>query len=145
MPDVNVWIALASDKHEHHPPARRWLDSVTGEICFCQITQMGLLRLLTNSRVMEDDVLNPANGLRVYDEFLCDPRIRFVPEPSGVAKRWATFMTAPGVGGGSSWTDAYLAAFAIEMEFHLATLDRGMGRCNGLAVELIAGDPPATS
>jgi toxin-antitoxin system PIN domain toxin len=136
MPDENVWIALASNKHEHHSIAHEWIDSVTGEICFCRITQMGLLRLLTNSRVMEDDVLKPPDAVRAYEEFLSDSRVRFVAEPGGVGKAWFAFMNAPGVGA-SSWTDAYLAAFAVEMGFRLVTLDRGMRRWNGLAAEVL--------
>jgi predicted nucleic acid-binding protein len=84
LPDVNAWIALASNKHQHHPIARAWFDSVTNEIGFCRITQMGLLRLLTNTHVMEEDVLNPAGALKIYQEFLFDLRIRFVQEPLGV-------------------------------------------------------------
>ncbi len=86
------------------------------EICFCRITQMGLLRLLSNSRVMEEDVLEPTDALRVYAGFLSDSRVRFVPEPSGVDKIWTALMNGPGVGA-SSWTDSYLAAVAIKMKF----------------------------
>jgi predicted nucleic acid-binding protein len=38
---------------------------------------------------------------------------------------------------GSTWTDAYLAAFAMDADFRLITFDRGMGRWPGLALELL--------
>ena len=53
LPDVNVWIALAAEGHVHHLPARKWFAAQpTASVAFCRITQMGLLRLLTNSNVM---------------------------------------------------------------------------------------------
>src|ERR1035437_4282472 len=52
-PDVNIWIALAAEGHVHHVPARDWFAAQPdGSVAFCRITQMGLLRLLTNSSVM---------------------------------------------------------------------------------------------
>jgi predicted nucleic acid-binding protein len=52
LPDVNIWIALAAEGHVHHVPAREFTSQPDGSVAFCRITQMGLLRLLTNSNVM---------------------------------------------------------------------------------------------
>jgi predicted nucleic acid-binding protein len=53
LPDVNVWIALAAEGHVHHVPARDWFTAqADASVAFCRITQMVLLRLLTNSNVM---------------------------------------------------------------------------------------------
>src|SRR5579859_3518467 len=53
LPDVNVRIALAAEGHVHHLPARDWFTAQSNaSVAFCRITQMGLLRLLTNSKVM---------------------------------------------------------------------------------------------
>ena len=53
LPDVNVWIALAAEGHIHHVPAREWFAAQPdASVAFCRITQMGLLRLLTNPNVM---------------------------------------------------------------------------------------------
>ena len=41
----------------HHAPATVRLEEAEGEIlAFCRITQMGFLRLLTNERMMAQDV-----------------------------------------------------------------------------------------
>ncbi len=49
LPDVNVWIALAADKHIHHSVAKRWFTNIQADqVLFCRITQLGFLRLLTN-------------------------------------------------------------------------------------------------
>ncbi len=53
LPDVNIWIALAAEGHVHHAPAREWFTAQADvSVAFCRITQMGLLRLLTNPDVM---------------------------------------------------------------------------------------------
>jgi predicted nucleic acid-binding protein len=55
FPDVNVWIALAVGEHIHNRGARKWLDTVEDDVVFCRITQMGLLRLLTNRHALGSD------------------------------------------------------------------------------------------
>jgi predicted nucleic acid-binding protein len=60
LPDVNLWIALAAERHVHHGTAGNWFDTVRGEgIAFCRITQLGFLRLVTNRHVMQEEALAP--------------------------------------------------------------------------------------
>jgi hypothetical protein len=45
LPDVNVWLALASERHIHSRICSDWLDLMgAGEVVFCRVTPMGLLR-----------------------------------------------------------------------------------------------------
>ena len=65
--------------------------------------------------------------------FACSPMARFHNRRNLLPPDYANGSVAatdqfPRNGGRRSEPDAYLAAFAIEMGFHLATLDRGMGR-----------------
>jgi predicted nucleic acid-binding protein len=56
LPDVNLWIALTSNRHLNHTRAKAWLEGMEGvRIAFCRITELGLLRLLTNQHVMGED------------------------------------------------------------------------------------------
>ena len=58
LPDVNVWVALAVDGHPHHAIAKRWFERLGQEsLLFCRVTEMGLLRLLTNEHVMSLKVI----------------------------------------------------------------------------------------
>ena len=126
FPDVNLWIALASDQHVHNAAARIWLDGINDDrIAFCRITELGLLRLLANAHVMGDDVLSPAAAWRVYDVFRADPRITFVGEQAGFDAYWQE-RASHVAGGGNRWTDAYLAAFAAHWDFTLVTFDRSI-------------------
>jgi|SRR6266545_2943018 len=136
LPDVNLWIAAASDRHEHHAVARQWFDSVSGPVCFCRLTQMAFLRLLTNPKVMSEDILSPAEAIAVYRQLFSDERVRFEAEPLNLEDAWVSLMSMHSARG-STWTDAYLAAFAMEAKFHLISLDRGMRRWPGLALELL--------
>jgi toxin-antitoxin system PIN domain toxin len=126
LPDVNVWLALASRRHVHAPACGRWLNAIeSGEIAFCRVTQMGLLRLLTNETVMGSDVLSSRQAWRAYWTILADERIQFAPEPFTLEQEWRKLTThnrpTPRI-----WTDAYLAAFARAGGMRLVTLDRAV-------------------
>ena len=60
LPDLNVWIALAAERHTLHLAARHWFSNLQDEkLAFCRLTQLGFLRLLTNKHVMQDEVMRP--------------------------------------------------------------------------------------
>ena len=47
--DVNVLLALVTDRHAAHTAAVSWLNGVpAGDAAICRIAQTGLLRLLNN-------------------------------------------------------------------------------------------------
>jgi toxin-antitoxin system PIN domain toxin len=126
LPDVNVWLALASQRHVHAPLSGAWLNSIQGgDVAFCRVTQMGLLRLLTHESVMGTDVLSSREAWRLYRTILADERIQFAPEPFAVEPEWRklTMQDRPAP---KIWTDAYLIAFARAAGMQLVTLDAGV-------------------
>jgi predicted nucleic acid-binding protein len=54
-----------------------------------------------------------------------DPRIKFVPEPRGLAPLWIAFSKRDDRSH-LLWTDDYLAAFAQAIGAELVTLDAGL-------------------
>ncbi|MDP1902558.1 MAG: hypothetical protein Q8K96_19230 [Rubrivivax sp.] len=53
LPDVNVWLALAVQEHPHHAAARQyWANEAAARLHFCRVTMLGLVRLLTQPRLM---------------------------------------------------------------------------------------------
>ena len=75
LPDVNVWIAFAVGIHVHHSVAKRWFDEVVSDgLAFCRITELGMFRLLTNSKVMDGAPLTAADAWGIRDRFGCDSR-----------------------------------------------------------------------
>jgi len=137
LADVNVWIAIASDRHEHHNAARQWFDSCIAPVVFCRIAQMAFLRLLTNRKVMGDDTLNPKHAVAVYRRLANDERVSFASEPPNTEDAWISLMSMRRASG-STWTDAYLAAFAMTAGLRLVTFDKGMIRWPALALEVLA-------
>jgi toxin-antitoxin system PIN domain toxin len=125
FPDVNVWIALTSDRHLYHVIAARWFASLDEEsrLCFCRITQLSLLRLLTTQTVMGPEVMTQPEAWQVYDRWLDDPRIAFLDEPTGLehAFRSHSRRRSPSPKG---WADSYLLAFAATSGLRLVTFDQ---------------------
>jgi toxin-antitoxin system PIN domain toxin len=123
LPDINVWIALASDRHVHHEAAKNWFAEVEpGGAAFCRVTQMGFLRLITNRHVMVADVVTQKEAWQVYQKLSRDPRVTFLHEPSGIEDEWRQ-LTQSGSTSTNTWTDAYLAAFALIRGLKVVSFD----------------------
>lgn len=138
FPDVNVWLALVVAEHTHARQAQNWAEQATGDwLVLNRITQMGLLRLLTNPSVMGRDALTGAESWRVADGLLERENIRFAKEPDGLEPSWRN-LTPAGRVGPNFWTDAYLAAFARTTGFTLVTFDRGFSKHRDIPLKILA-------
>jgi uncharacterized protein len=136
FPDVNVWIALTSDRHIHHPVAVHWFASLGEEsrLCFCRMTQLSLLRLLTTEAVMGPEVMNQREAWQIYDRWMEDPRAVFLDEPPGLEQsfrsHWRRGIPAP-----KEWVDSYLLAFAAVSGLKLVTFDQALrGKAKSLVL-----------
>ncbi len=124
LPDVNIWVALTSNRHVHHALVNEWLQGIeSDQIAFCRISELDFLRLLTNAYVMGNDVLSPTEAWNVYDEWRTDDRVIFLPERGEFTEHWQR-LGRQIVGGPNVWTNAYLAAFALHANATVVTLDR---------------------
>jgi toxin-antitoxin system PIN domain toxin len=135
FPDVNVWLALASEEHTHRSAALGWWRPNDGPIAFCRISQMGLLRLLTTAAVMNNRPLSMREAWKVYDGFFGDERVEFLTEPPAVERTFRKYS----FGAHASpklWADAYLTAFASECGGSIVTFDRSLARRSGKCVVL---------
>lgn len=140
LADVNVWLATLVVDHPHHELATVWWKTrVLAEdrqVAFCRLTQLGLLRLLTNLRVMGEQRRTIEEAWSIYEDLLSQTPIVFAPEPEGTEDLLAKHCQL----GGSSrsfWTDGYLAAFAKAGSLRLATFDRDFNRYPDLDLELL--------
>jgi toxin-antitoxin system PIN domain toxin len=122
--DANVWLALAVSTHQHHALARAWFDGQADNSCaFCRITQMALLRHLTNSVIMKTAVQTPSDAWRTYEALCSDARVVFTAESARTTLYWKEWTTAPSTPRGS-WTDRYLAALATAGGMNFVTFDQ---------------------
>lgn len=125
--DVGVWLAAVWAGHVHHPRVAGWFDRQNGDLRLCRVTQMGLLRLLSNSAVMGDDVLTRGDAWQVVDQLRLDDRVRWLGEPTALEQAWRA-ISARDDNSHKLWTDDYLAAFAQTAGLTLVTLDTGFAR-----------------
>ena len=112
--DVNFLLALCHERHEHYPVAMAKLaaTSAAGQMVVCRASQLGLLRLLSNSAVMRESVCTTDEAWQVHDTLMADDRFSYRDEPAGLQAKMREFTKgfpfSPKL-----WQDAYLAAFAI--------------------------------
>lgn len=141
LPDVNVLVALAVDGHPRHSQAKHWFDGLNEDrLLLCRITEMGLLRLLTNSVVMAGAPLKCGAAWKVVDTFLEDPRGGLLKEPVGFEEHWRRNSRA-GVVGPNFWTDSYLASLSASAGCTLVTFDRALSSRKGVAALLLGTKP----
>ena len=139
LPDINVWLALAVKEHAHHTTATAfWLHNAAAEVCFCRVTMLGLVRLLTQPKVMGAAVMTLQAAMQAFDSWLALPSVRWADEPAGCSEA-LNGLVAHGLPS-RLWTDAYLAAFAQAAGLRLVSFDTDFLRCNKLA--LLQLQPP---
>ena len=122
--DVNVWLAATWARHRHHGTAKRWLDDEDDDVAMCRVTQMALLRLVTNPAVVERDALTRRQAWDLVERLMTDPRVVFLTEPDGLVPIWVTFSKRDDRSH-LLWTDDYLAAFAHAANVEFVTFDGG--------------------
>lgn len=125
--DVGVWLAAAWGRHIHHPAVAAWFEQQSQSLVLCRVTQMSLLRLLSNSAVMGSDVVARSAAWNVVDEFRADSRVVWADEPLHLEPVWRA-LSARDDSSHKLWTDDYLAAFAQAGDLVLATLDGGLAK-----------------
>jgi toxin-antitoxin system PIN domain toxin len=122
-------MALAHQVHPHHEAAITWGDSLnqSARFYFCRISQLSLLRLLTNSSAMGIDVVSQAEAWRIYDAFVDNGRTFFAEEPKGL-EALLRARTMKNQSSTKEWADAYLVAFAELSDLRLVTFDKALAR-----------------
>jgi len=126
-------LALSSPDHEHFAKAWQWYNSLDPAevLCFCRITQLGLLRLLTTQIVMGPGTLSQREAWHAYDRWVSDASAEFLEEPAGLDN----IFRSRALGSQASpkeWADAYLGAFAETAQLALVTFDKALaGKAKG--------------
>ena len=135
--DVGVWLAAVWGRHAHHRIVADWFGKEGDDIVLCRVTQMGLLRLLSNPAIMRDDAIDRSQAWRTYDQLWADERVLWADEPAELDAVWRTISARDDMSH-KLWTDDYLAAFAQVSDATLVTLNRKMSaRYPSVLVELL--------
>ncbi len=111
-----------------------WELTSTSKICALKARcSLSLLKVLTKSVARsshqplmgEDEVLTQVHAWRIYDEWLSDERVVFLPEPTQLDKRFRE-LTQVRRAAPKDWADSYLIAFAQAAGLQLVTFDKAM-------------------
>ncbi len=141
LPDVNVLIYAFRKDVREHALCRQWLDRVVlGEARFglSPLALGAVVRVSTNRRVYsEPSTLDEAFGF--CDDLLAQPHCQIV-EPR--ERHWEIFkrLCVETNTRGTTVTDAWYAALAIEWGCEWITLDRDYARFPGLRWRPPEGD-----
>ena len=131
--DLNVWLALADADHEYHTRAKKYWETEAGkELAFCRVTMLGLLRLLTNRKVMRNNPFSAQEAWQAYRVFLALPEVIFLDESKGTDSQMANWSDTP-IFAPHRWTDCYLAALAQVSGARLVTFDVDFRVFSGLS------------
>jgi hypothetical protein len=129
FPDLNVWLALSDITHTHHAAAWAWLNRLPNEdrLLLSRYTQLGLLRLLTNTAVMGEQTLTLRKAWAVYDRWLQDPRVEFCSEPRQAESSFRQATEPFAAKTATKWVgDCWLLAFAQATHSRLVTFDQAL-------------------
>jgi toxin-antitoxin system PIN domain toxin len=131
IPDINVWLALVDENHQHHAAALAyWHQGRADPVGFCRITMLGFMRLCTQPRVLSRTLTNP-EAWDIYQRYLATPNLVFLAEPGNLEPHLLALTKDTGLPN-RYWTDAYLAAFALAIPARLVSFDRDFQRFDGL-------------
>ena len=122
--DLNVFVALAWPAHEHHASARNWfLSRGRSKWATCPITQLGFVRLLSNS-AFSPDALAVREALELLAKNVNQPAHEFWSDSLPVPR--ALKALTRDAFGHRQITDAYLLSLAVRHKAVLTTFDRGL-------------------
>ena len=127
--DLNVWLALSVHGHPHNAAAWSWFNRLPDDarLILSRYTQLGLLRLLTNTAVMGNETLTLRQAWSVYDRWLQDPRVEYYPEPRDLEAEFRRATQPFAAKPASKWVgDCWLLAFAQSAKARLVTFDRAL-------------------
>lgn len=131
LPDVNVLLALVAPRHIHHEAASAWF-SKSGQHGWATnaVTQLGLLRLLTNPAVTQGAVSVEA-ALHLVQQITAHPAHEWWALDRPVAPELLHLHNR--IQGHQQWTDALLLRQAITHRGVLVTFDQGLSSLAGAA------------
>lgn len=137
---MNVGLALAVQQHPHHHAAPAyWQGEAARRLWFCGVTLLGLVRRLTQTKLMGPGALEAVSALAGYDRFAGLPEVGLCSEPLGCGTELRR-LTAAGLQA-RLLTEAYLAVPATSANLRWVSFDRDFTRFAGL--QLLWSEPVA--
>lgn len=137
--DVNVLLPLLLPQHPAHEAAHAWLTRrpIDAVACWAWPTQLGMLRLLSQPRVMGSAALAPARALQTWDQLVAATDLQQIADTPPAHAEHLRSLVAGRATGPNLWTDAWLAALALSLDCEIVSFDRGFRSFAGLQLTLL--------
>lgn len=131
--DANVLVFLHNEDAHQHAKCQKWIENTvaSGELIGIPwICLMAFLRITTAPGLMSQPI-SMEDGAKIVSGWIEHPSV-VIPEPG--RRFWKTLQELAFDSGirGRTWTDAHLAALAIENGAAFATFDRDFRRFKDL-------------
>jgi uncharacterized protein len=125
-------VALAHDVHPHHEIALAFFSEIElpaylATFYLSRLTQMSLLRLLTNRSALGADVLTLRQAWQAYDRFAEAWKATVLDEPQGF-EGFLRQHTRRDEASPQMWADGYVVAFAAATGLRLVTFDKALAK-----------------
>src|SRR5579864_6823796 len=118
--DVNVLVALAWRNHPKHATVNARMNSHSGSWLTCVVTQLGFVRLSSNSAVTKQ-IFSPLQAAEFLRRLTSDPMHLYIDSPSILSAR--RNLALERAIGHQQVTDAYLLSLAASHGARFLTLD----------------------
>ena len=124
--DINVLLPLLCEGHPFQHAAYQWFDSREADsVGWCLPVRLGILRHLSNERILGSGVLSPEEALATWDQLASDERMFEVTNWPATIESLLRANVATRKPSPKLWTDAWLAALAESSACEMVTCDRG--------------------
>lgn len=132
LPDLNVWLALAAPGHGHHNQAvRYWESQAAQQVLFCDVTALGLVRLVSQPKVMGAATKTVAEASELLTSLCAQPGVALAATQSNGWDLFHGLLRQRDLPA-RLCIDAYLAALAMANGWRLVSFDRDFARFEGL-------------
>jgi toxin-antitoxin system PIN domain toxin len=136
--DANVLFPLLVQGHVAHETAKLWWDEQPdGTVGTCLLTRLAVLRLLTNRVAMNGNPVGPEEALDAWRRLSNDPRAFQIDVAPAEHESSFVSLVSSREPTPNLWTDAWLAAMAMSLDYEITTFDRGFKSFRGLKLRLL--------
>jgi uncharacterized protein len=119
--DVNVFLALLSENHIHHPIVTAWFNTPGLQWAICPFTEAGFLR---NATAPRSGQITMSEATAILTRMAHAPGYHYLP----IAADWQTLCSPffKRLYGTRQVTDAYLLGLAVRDGLILVTMDKAI-------------------
>ena len=119
---------MTAPDHIHRERAQEyWQEEANPAVAFNAVTMLGLVRICSNAPIFAGERIQPEAAWGILQNWMQMAEVSYLPEPSECRETLDELVTA-GLVIRRTWTDSYLAAFAMSGDLRLISFDDDFAR-----------------